>query len=346
MRDFVRPTTPLILFILFVCGLLFMFMAPPVRVLAFNFAHGGDLLWYIRTGFHRSLLYFYDYNTGTTAEVAQLALIPDAPTLLVADPDSQDGVFLVNGSTLTRFSPHGSSGSLNLPLSHEEWIQQAAWENEHGKTSWYFLIRKGNAGRLVKGYFQEDRWVQTLVGVDGPYQHQDFWLTQLAGEESSGVWLQVYRATKFDPKPDNRPWLYAVTPTGFEPRWLGSRLSLPFKTLRPMAATDGPKLLAVENSGTESYLHLYGPHVFGPKSLARSPALPEIRTLQVIAQEIYVEVGEEIRAFRWDNGLLLEKRRWKIPRDALAWTFPPDPERSGLWLARRGVRKMEGDGMR
>ena len=88
---------------------------------------------------------------------------------------------------------------------------------------------------------------------------------ELDGDPLPEIAVGVYKSTRFFPDPDNRLFIYDWTGKFLSPKWLGSRLALPFVDFAFIRGNDSTdRLVALEHwHGKEFFLRMYKWNGFG-----------------------------------------------------------------------------------
>ena len=89
-------------------------------------------------------------------------------------------------------------------------------------------------------------------------------ICELNGDPEPEIAVGVYKSTRFFPGLDNRLYIYDWNGKFISPKWLGSRLALPFIDFKFLPYPDGiDRLVALEHDGEKFYLRLYNWNGFG-----------------------------------------------------------------------------------
>jgi len=96
-------------------------------------------------------------------------------------------------------------------------------------------------------------WSRIYLDYDRGFHPWKIALAELDGDLLPEVAVACYKKTRFDPKLDNRLFIYDwIDQDVIFPKWLGSRLGLPFVNFAFARANDGrDRLLTIEHSGPE-----------------------------------------------------------------------------------------------
>lgn len=89
-------------------------------------------------------------------------------------------------------------------------------------------------------------------------------ICELDGDPEPEIAIGVFKSTRFFPEPDNRLFIYDWNGRFISPKWLGSRLALPFVDFTFIRYPDGiDRLVALEHEGEENFLRIYHWSGFG-----------------------------------------------------------------------------------
>ena len=119
----------------------------------------------------------------------------------------------------------------------------------------------------------------------------------------------VRKATRYDPRPGWRPFVYTLRDGEWVPKWLGSRLGRPLLEAALVRTPAGVRLLSIEDFGdARTGFTLYHWRGFGFWGEWTGQAEPAFSDLQVVDEEgdgvdeVSVSIGERRALYRYRDG--------------------------------------------
>lgn len=127
--------------------------------------------------------------------------------------------------------------------------------------------RSATRGKTIAAYkiIKGDKAKRIFLDRNRGFNPWKIRVCQLDGDPEPEVAVGVYKSTRFYPQPDNRLFIYDWNGKSMYPKWLGSRLALPFVDFAFTKSGEGVhNLVALEKAGSEKYLiRLYHWNGFG-----------------------------------------------------------------------------------
>ena len=142
------------------------------------------------------------------------------------------------------------------PKPYTQVFARADWVSGPGRQLAFCLLgyQSEERARTIAVYERKpDGWSQIYLDQDRGFHPWAIRLAELDGDSLPEVAVGCYKKTRFDPVLDNRLFIYDWTEQDvIFPKWLGSRLGLPFESFTFAKARDGmDRLISLEHSGRE-----------------------------------------------------------------------------------------------
>jgi hypothetical protein len=141
------------------------------------------------------------------------------------------------------------------PAPYDRITAQSDWSGGRGpRLSFCILGRNGEErGRTLAVYeLTAGGWSRRFLDRDRGFHPWCIMTAELDGDPLPEVAVGAYKSARYDPKPENRLFIFDWTGEALFAKWLGSRLGLPFERFGFARGADGvDRLLAVEHSGQE-----------------------------------------------------------------------------------------------
>lgn len=161
------------------------------------------------------------------------------------------GLFLFSTCLLLAAAP----GPAPLdPAPYDRIVARADWAGPGRILAFCVLGRSGEERGRTLGVYELTAlgWTRVFLDLDRGFHPWAVMTAELDGDSLPEVAVGAYKATRFDPKQDNRLFIFDWTGEALFAKWLGSRLSLPFERFAFAKSGDGTdRLLALEHWGRD-----------------------------------------------------------------------------------------------
>ncbi|MGE5372319.1 MAG: hypothetical protein ACM3QZ_10050 [Solirubrobacterales bacterium] len=302
----------------------------------------GSRLFLVQRSGRQFTLVVRDYSKTRTGKTLKRLALPAAPVAMISglygSPEAgpKAAMAVVLPDRITVFDPAGRQlKQIPGPGTGRVFMDAAAIETS--PVVGYFPpftlavltaesgARYGRDIRLINVFAPPDspEWRQDLAEFKPHHIFSGFFDAELRSQ----LGVVVYKKTRYHPVMADRPFLYSVGRSRLAPKWLGSRLSRPFRSLYParLTAAGTGELLALETDRTGRFLlQAYCWDDFGFEGIAATPASPSLPTVFVLDWD--GDGRDEVVTIRESAGSLRALRRLSGSGQYIETVYRLEPE--------------------